>query len=75
MTKQQRQVLDRLKLGPLTDSEARDELGINRLGARIWDLRKMSYNIESELIAVRNRDGDTCHVARYTLRPGFFLEG
>ena len=74
MTKQQRQVLDRLKSAPLTDSQARAELGINRLGARIWDLRKMSYNIESELIPVQNRDGDTCHVARYTLRPGFYKE-
>lgn len=60
-------VLARLRRGPLTDADARDELGISRLGARIYDLRRLGYGIHKETVTVLNRRGETCHVARYAL--------
>lgn len=51
----------------LTQRQADDLFGIERLGGRIWDLRHEGYSIKTTMIAVKNRFGDTCHVARYTL--------
>ncbi len=63
-------VLDYLKThGSITDAEARDRLGITRVGARIWDLLyKHGVACDHALIEVPNRYGETCRVARYTLR-------
>lgn len=51
----------------ITQLAAIEKYGCLRLSARIADLRGMGYDIRSEIIAVKNRDGETCHVARYTL--------
>jgi hypothetical protein len=51
-------------IDPMT---AWDKLGIYRLGARVHDLRKAGHNIESSRVAVDNRFGEQCHVARYRL--------
>jgi len=52
--------------GSITQKEATRKLGVARLAARISDLRASGYNIQTEIIATRTRDGKA-HVARYTL--------
>jgi hypothetical protein len=52
----------------ITPMEAWNELGIYRLGARVWDLKhKRGYNIEKSMVNVPNRYGETCKVAQYRL--------
>lgn len=53
----------------ITALEAMNELGIFRLGARIWDLKKQGYPIQSGWRDVRNRFGEECRVKMYWL-PG-----
>ena len=52
------------EIDPLT---AWRELGIYRLGARIYDLREAGHSIESDRIPVENQFGEECRVARYRL--------
>ena len=47
--------------------EAWTKLGIYRLGARVWDLRKAGYPVASTFQKVPNRFGETCRVASYRL--------
>ncbi len=47
-------------IGPITAYEAVIKYGITRLSARIWDLRHDGYNIVSETIKAKNRDGKAC---------------
>lgn len=47
--------------------EAWSELGIYRLGARVFDLKAQGHEIVRELVAVNNRFGEECRVARYKL--------
>jgi len=51
----------------ITQLDAIQKYGCLRLSARISELRDMGYVIKSEIVAVKNRDGETCHVSRYTL--------
>ena len=51
----------------LTAMQALDKFGCMRLASRISELRRMGYVISREMIAVKNRDGDVCHVANYKL--------
>ena len=51
----------------LTAMQALNKFGCMRLASRISDLRHMGYDISREMIAVKNRDGETCHVANYKL--------
>ena len=46
------------------------DLGVMRLAARIADLRKAGYAIESKTSQGRNRYGKTCNVAQYSERSG-----
>ena len=43
------------------------ELGIYRLGARIFDAKKLGYNIQSSRVNVKNQFGESCLVAEYRL--------
>jgi hypothetical protein len=52
--------------GSLTPLEAQQRLGIGRLGARIYDLRRDGYDIDAELVWKRTRYGEA-RVARYSL--------
>jgi len=38
-----------------------------RLSGRIFDLRNDGYKIKTDVIPVKNRRGETCYVASYTL--------
>ena len=51
----------------ITSLEALDKFGCMRLSGRIWDLRHEGYDIITDTIAVKNRHGATCYVARYRL--------
>ena len=51
----------------LTQKIAYEKYGIGRLSGRIFDLREDGYPIKTEMIAVRDRRGETCYVASYTL--------
>ena len=66
---QKQMVLGRLKRTKkgLTQVEAYERYGITRLSAVIFDLRDDGYEIKTDMRAVKNRYGDTCHVAFYTL--------
>lgn len=65
---QTEQLLARLRRGPVEPLIALEELGIYRLGARIFDLKAAGHVIETELIPVTNRNGGMSRYARYTLK-------
>lgn len=67
MKTQNKRVLDWLRSAPITDSEAREYLGIRRLASRVNDLRNDGNEIKTESLPVTNRFGQICHVARYWL--------
>jgi predicted XRE-type DNA-binding protein len=51
----------------LTQFEAIGKLGILRLASRIDELRKEGYDIVTMMIDVKNRFGEKCRVASYSL--------
>lgn len=53
--------------GSITDNEARDELGCNRLSEYIRQLREMNWNIRSNWQKGKNRYGENIHYVRYEL--------
>ena len=55
------------KYGSITHLEAEKEYGIARLAARISDLRRLGYDIQSEMISGKNRRDEPAHFARYRL--------
>lgn len=54
----------------ITPMEALNELGIFRLGARAYDLKKAGHPIRSEWVEVENRFGEKCRVKAYSLEGG-----
>lgn len=68
MKSQNERLLEYLKFhGRINPLEAWTSLGIYRLGARIFDLRKSGLNIETNSIGVFNQFGEECIVAEYEL--------
>lgn len=68
---QKQKILQYLKdNGSINPSEAYNKLHIYRLGARILDLRRDGYQIETEIVSEKNADGDTVKYAVYSLRKG-----
>lgn len=65
---QTERVLKHLERKSITSLEAFDKYGITRLSAVIFNLRDAGYDIGTEMIEVKNRYGDTCRVAEYTLK-------
>lgn len=55
------------KHGGITPLDASIDLGIQRLGARIFDLRKRGWEINDEWVTVPNRRGKPCRVKKYSL--------
>lgn len=51
--------------GSITPLEALKDLGIMRLGARVYDLRKSGVEIVRETVKDRNRYDEPVHYARY----------
>lgn len=53
--------------GSITQQEALDHIGCTRLAARIADLKKRGYGINSEMVTGKNRHNETVTYARYRL--------
>lgn len=69
LTPQQRRVLNHLeKKGKITAGEALNLYGIARLGARVWELRQMGYNIEKRMVERINRYTEKVYIAQYFMR-------
>lgn len=56
------------QFGSITQIDALRDIGCMRLASRISDLRSMGYDIVSEIIPVKNRYGETCHIKRYKFK-------
>ena len=66
---QQQAVLEWLQAGAgITSMEAFKELGVTRLSAIIFNLRKEGHDISSESVQVTNRFGGRSTIARYHLQ-------
>ena len=51
--------------GSITPSQAIEEFGCYRLGARIWDLRHDGYDIKTQTVTRKNRYGKAVSFAKY----------
>lgn len=51
----------------ITQAKAYEKFGCLRLSGRIYELRRMGYDIKTDMIAVKNREDETAYVAQYTL--------
>lgn len=54
----------------ITALEAMNDLGIFRLGARIWDLKQAGIQIQSDWMVVKNRFGEDCRIKKYWVTEG-----
>lgn len=62
------QILDHLKAyHTITPLDALRLYGCMRLGARIWDLKRMGHRIRSEIVTDVNKNGEPVRFAQYTL--------
>ena len=72
---QDKRVLKYMKLyGSITTLDAIRDLGITRLSAKIYDLKKQGYVIVDEMIKVKNRFGEESHVKKYMLADEKFIQ-
>ena len=53
--------------GSITPWEAMREFGCMRLGARIYDLKRMGVDINTETVTHKNLFGNTVRFARYSV--------
>jgi hypothetical protein len=68
---QKEAILKALKNGQkITPLEALRDFGCFRLAARIYELQREGYNIESELVQVTGAIAGKCTVAQYSLQNG-----
>ncbi len=51
----------------ITSKQAMDDLGVYRLASRISELKGYGYKINRRMIKVKNRYGEPCTVAEYSL--------
>ena len=62
------EILAHLESGKtITQREASTLYGIDRLGARVWDLERAGHPIHRELVEVTKRNGKITRVARYSI--------
>lgn len=54
--------------GSITQLDAMKDLGIMRLGARVFDLKERGYNIQTVMVEDLNRFGEPTRYARYYLK-------
>ena len=55
------------KYGSITQRKASESLGIDRLSARIYELRGLNLDISTVMIEVKGRHGQPKHIAKYVL--------
>ena len=65
---QTKAIKDYLEAGnSITSMEAYDKFGCTRLSARIFDLKKAGYNIQTIMMEGQTRYGTTTRYAKYIL--------
>ena len=70
MKRQNMRVLKWLRRnGSITAVVALERLGVGRLAARIYDLRRMGHRIITTYRHKINEHGDECRFARYVIQP------
>lgn len=52
----------------ITAAEAFSNLGVERLAARIADIKQLGFRVDSEMVSGKNRYGQPVHFKRYFLR-------
>lgn len=52
--------------GSISAAEAMNDLGVMRLASRIHDLTRSGVPIAKQMVASRNRYGETVHYMRYS---------
>lgn len=67
MTQKERILKYLSDFGSISPLEAMADLGIMRLGARIWELNRMGYSIVRDTEVGKNRYGQTTRYARYRM--------
>jgi hypothetical protein len=68
---QNQRILDYMERhGSITQIEALNACSVMRLASRISDLRRKGHPIESQMVKVKNRYGETCRVKRYYMGSG-----
>lgn len=68
-TTQENRVLEYMqKFGGITTRDAFNDLGITRLSAKIFNLKKQGYDIISEYKQAKNRFGETTYFKKYMLK-------
>ncbi len=64
---QRQMLLKRLQLGPVTTLEAREEMNMWHPAGRIFELRKLGFNIETHTCTDLTTGGAVGRVAKYVL--------
>lgn len=68
MSKQQERVLQYMRdFGSITALEAVKDLGVMRLAAVIFDLKKNGVAVKTTMESAKNRYGEPVHFARYSV--------
>ena len=68
---QNQRILDYMERhGSITQLEALNACSVMRLASRISDLRRKGHPIESQMVKVTNKYGETCRVKRYYMGSG-----
>lgn len=66
---QAQRILDYMQThGSITQFEAMQDLGVMRLGARIFELKRLGHKINAQMVVVENRYGEKCRVKRYWMK-------
>ena len=56
------------EFGSITSRDAFMDLGITRLSAVVFDLKKKGYSVDTTFESAKNRWGDTTSFARYSFK-------
>lgn len=69
MTQTEQVLSHLLRIGPITPLEALRNYGIMRLGARIWDIKRRGWVVNTDIIEVPTaHGGKPARVARYSIQ-------
>ena len=58
------------QFGSVSTLDAFKDLGVTRLSARIFEIRKRGYKVKAEPIQAKNRFGEKSHIKRYSFEKG-----
>ena len=67
MTQSERILRYMQDFGAITPLQALDDLGVMRLGARIYDLKRAGHAISRRMVTKKNRYGEAVSFAEYRL--------